>query len=276
MVVQLIQDNPFYKPGVTKPDRRSLVEDYLGRLKTQVELTLTQLTRAQKGQQVAKLTHAIFGSEAVARLSHYTEKTNLLFGKRKLTGYTQISQLNYLKAFLLDYCKRNIRLVVDLLLVKGKWVDNTQSKSLSEAYQALVSTVDEITDFDDSMADDGRRGSQLRSILVKCDRTKKYDLARRAISEINHLAKGLVADATQKLLTFGRQLKALVDDSQLPGGQRITNWSEIRAEAASGGDGDGGSPRGDGQLLAVYKRVSAMYRLLELLSGASESDATPA
>ena len=80
---------------------------------------------------------------------------------------------------------------------------------MSEAFYALVNLVDEIDDFDESMAKDGRRGNRLRSILVKCDRTKRYELARRAMGEINNMAKRLVVEAGQRLLALRRQLKIL-------------------------------------------------------------------
>ena len=60
--LELIAGDPFFKPGVTTPAHRSPFNDYMGRLKTQVELTLTQLTRERRGEQVDRLVHAIFGS----------------------------------------------------------------------------------------------------------------------------------------------------------------------------------------------------------------------
>ena len=120
LVVQLIQSEPFYQPEVAKPERARQIEDYLGRLKTQVQLTLTQLTREKRSQQMGRLTQALFGDNARARLLHYAEKNNQLFSKRKLLGYTHISELDYLSVFVVDYCKHDVRLMVDLLLIKGQ------------------------------------------------------------------------------------------------------------------------------------------------------------
>ena len=273
MLVQLIQSNPFYKPGVTKPERQSPVQDYVGRVKTQAELTLTQLNRERRGQRVEALIDAVFGKAMVPKLEHYTEENNLLFGKRQLSGYSHVPQITYLRAFLLGFATHEVEEQVNLLLVKGKWADNNNSRSLSDAYQSLAMLLEEIAALDESLGDDGQRGGQLRSILVKCDRAKKYGPARRAIAQINDLAKNLMAEAMTRLLALAREFKLLIEDASQPGGQRLMNWAEVRSEMAAAADTP--NPDATKQLSAVYKRISAMYRLLELMP-ATSSGATGA
>ena len=262
MMVQLLENNPFYKPGVTNPERRSAVQDYVGRIKTQAELTLTRLTREKRGQQVEKLIAAVFEKALVPTLEHYTEKNNLLFSKRQITGYTHVAQLTYLRAFVLGFVTHEVEDLVDLLLVTGKWSDNNNSRTLSDAYQTLAVLLEEIAEFDESIGDDGARGSQLRTILVKCDRAKKYDQARRAIAKINDVAKNLVSEGMTRLLVIAREFKLVVEDAARPGGQRLVNWPEIRSQLAAA---DSPQPDANRHLTAVYKRLSAMYRLLELM-----------
>ena len=41
-------------------------------------------------------------------MKYYTEKENLAFAKKMLGGYIYIAPMNYLKAFLVDFCKKDI------------------------------------------------------------------------------------------------------------------------------------------------------------------------
>ena len=86
--------------------------------------------------------------------------------------------------------------------------------------------LEEIAEFDESIGDGGARGSQLRTILVKCDRAKKYDQARRAIAKINDVAKNLVSEGMTRLLVLSREFKLVVEDAARPGGQRTGQLAE--------------------------------------------------
>ena len=162
---------------------------------------------------------------------------------------------------MLGFVTHEVEDLVDLLLVTGKWSDNNNSRTLSDAYQTLAVLLEEIAEFDESIGDDGARGSQLRTILVKCDRAKKYDQARRAIAKINDVAKNLVSEGMTRLLVLSREFKLVVEDAARPGGQRLVNWPKIRSQLAAHSP----QPDANRHLTAVYKRLSAMYRLLELM-----------
>ncbi|MCK7517885.1 MAG: hypothetical protein MZV64_09340 [Ignavibacteriales bacterium] len=53
------------------------------------------------------------------RMKNYTEKANVVFAKRMLGGFTQTVALNYLRAFLIDFFKKDVRELVDLLIIRG-------------------------------------------------------------------------------------------------------------------------------------------------------------
>ncbi|MQY77382.1 MAG: hypothetical protein GH155_07130, partial [Spirochaeta sp.] len=122
-IAQLIEENPFLKvkPRVYK---EKIVEAYLSGLKMQTEMIIQKISREKRTSKIDSLAEKIFGTASVSRLSNYSEKANLLFSKKMLGGYTYITPLNYLKAFLLDYVKKDVRQLADILLIRAKWTNN--------------------------------------------------------------------------------------------------------------------------------------------------------
>jgi len=227
MLVQLITKDPFYKPS-PKVYRTKVVESYLEKLKTQTEITIQRIIQEKRTSKIGDLTNYLFGTASVVRLKNYSDKANIAFTKLLLGGFSYISPLNYLKAFLLDYVKKDIRELIDLLLIKGKWASNLLSQQLSESYHQLLKISDEINEFDASLDEEEILGRKLKSVLVKTKRDKKaIGELRNLLKEINDMAKGMLNRSASNLITLGKALKTVLDDYQKPHAELIINWKEI-------------------------------------------------
>jgi hypothetical protein len=163
--------NPYFKVKVVFPNVK-IVEDYLSKLKTQTELFVQKLLKQEHDQTLNKLTTAVFGTTAVSRTKNYTEKNNSFYTQRMLGGYTHVAPINYLQAFLLDYFKKDIREIVDLLIVRGRWSTPLMSQQLSESYHMLLQVCDEIIEFDEGLADEADLGIKIKNLVWKSDRDK--------------------------------------------------------------------------------------------------------
>jgi len=80
--------------------------------------------------------------------------------------------VNYLKAYLLDFFKKGIRELCDLLLVRGQWTNIVLSQPVSNAYHEMMDLSDKLMAFDESLNEKGEHGSRLRQALLKVDRDK--------------------------------------------------------------------------------------------------------
>ena len=228
MLVQLITKDPFYKPSA-KVYKAKIVENYLGKLKTQTEITIQRILQEKHSSKIDELAKFLFGTASIVRLKNYSDKANILFTKLLLGGFSHIASLNYLKAFLLDYLKKDIREFTDLLLIKGKWTSNLVSQQLSETYHKLLKLSDEISEFDSSLDEEQILGRKLKTLLIKTKRDKKaVNQLRLLLKEINDMAKGMLARAASDLIILGKTLKSTLDDYQKPHPELIINWKEIK------------------------------------------------
>lgn len=227
MIVQLIDENPYYQPKVYQHDTH-VVEEYLNKIKTGTEMTIQKILIERQNKKIDNLLNAIFGTTAVSRMKYYIERTNMAFSKKMLGGFIYILPLNYLKAFLLDFYKRDIKSVVDILLIRGKWSTNLSSQQLSDAFHAVMQISEDLIQFDENLAEEGGTGSKLKTLLHKGDRDKNsVVILRKLLKEVNDEALRMITEAAGNLIMVGKSLKLVIEDYDKKPHELILNWKEV-------------------------------------------------
>jgi hypothetical protein len=170
----------------------------------------------------------VFGTTGISRTKNYTEKANMAFQKKRVGGYSYVEPMNYLKAFLLDYYKRDIRELVNLLLVKGQWVSNALAAPMSESFHQLMEVSDRLTVFDESLAEDSDRGSKLKVLLTRADKdVNAQSSIKQHLKDINSGAKVLIIEAANHFIVIGKHLKMAMDDYGKPKHELLLNWKAL-------------------------------------------------
>jgi hypothetical protein len=253
-IVRHLKKEPFWEGKPRYPNER-IVEPFLQKLKTQVETIVQRIVQERRNSKIDEIAKAIFGTTVVLRLKNYTDKANVIFAKKMLGGYTQTAAMNYLKAYLMDYFKKDIRELVDLLIVRGQWSTNLQSQQLSDCYHAILEVSERILSFDDDLSDDSEIGTRVRSALAKADRDKdavKY--LRTILKDVNDKATAMISRAAVNLIGIGRQLKALIEDQARPHHELVINWKEVENQ----------SPRPLKEwMVDTYKKIYYIVQLLQ-------------
>ena len=84
-----------------------------------------------------------------------------------LGGYTQTQGMNYLKGYLIDYFKRDVREIVDILIIRGQWTTNLQMQQLSDVYHGLLEMPrTRSSSSTRALSDEGELGSRIKSALM--------------------------------------------------------------------------------------------------------------
>jgi len=226
-LVQYLSKDPGYMPKVYVPNEH-IVDAFLNHLRNTVETVLSKIAVERKTDRVNSLVQQVFGTTGISRTKNYTEKANLAFQKKRIGGYTYVEPLNYLKAFLLDYYKRDIRELVNLLLVKGEWVSNALAAPMSESFYQLMEASDNLTAFDEALGEDGERGAKLKTLLVRADKDNNAASSiKLQLKDINGGARGLIIEAATHFIVIGKHLKMAIDDYAKPKHELILNWKPL-------------------------------------------------
>jgi hypothetical protein len=253
-IVRHAAGDPGYR-AIARPHRERIVESFLTKHRSQVELQIQKLLQAKTSQRIGALVRQIFSSDTVPPLEHYSEKANAAFTGRLLGGYLHTAPLAYLHAFLQDCLRNQLRSLVDFLVIKGKWASMQPSQQMSEAFHELLKISEAIPKFDADLAADGDVGRKIHAILLRADKDRKV-LAelRPLLQRVNDQARGMVSSAATHFVALGKVLKLVYDDSARPHPEQVVNWKDLQ----TGTDRDL-----RGMVAAAYKRLFNFMQLMQ-------------
>ncbi|MDR1239682.1 MAG: DUF5312 family protein [Treponema sp.] len=256
LVIRHIDKNPSWQSQPLLSTEK-ITAAYLEERRVEAKNAVGQIVNAKKNTQVEALVKMIFGSAEIERAKYYTAKGGEIYVKKNFDGFIFAPAVNYLKAFLLDHFKRDIRELCDLLLIRGQWVDPSLSQNMSEAFHRLMGLSDELIAFDETLSDTGENGSRLKAAVIKADRDKSQ--ARYVgliLKSVNESAQTLISVAARNLIALAKGLKILLEDYQKPSRELIMNWKEMEVVSES--------PIAQ-RMAGVYKKIYYFVQVLQLL-----------
>ncbi len=254
-IIRHLGKDPSYRSEVSLVNER-IVDTYIAKLRTQTEMIVQQIQQENRNSKASELLKQIFGTDAIVRLKNYAERSNPAFERKMLGGYLYVEELNYLKAFLIDYFKRDVRALTDLFLVRGKWSFAAASVAYSGSFHELLELSDKITEFDESLAEDAEIGVKLRGMLTRADRDKEaVKQLRTQLKDLNDRALSFLSTGTQHLIVIARNLKSVLEDYEKAQHELITNWKELELNADR--------PIKE-WVVAAYKQIYAFVMLMQL------------
>ncbi|MCK9170439.1 MAG: DUF5312 family protein [Treponema sp.] len=254
MMIQLITENPDYKPVIADAPE-NIVEPFLDKFKLEAAAALHKLESAEKNSKVTDLLTKLFSTTVVLYLKNYTEQSSANLEKKRLRGYLYYEPLNYLKGFLLEFVKKNIREYSELILIRGKWTSSQLSSPMSNAYNDLLSASDAISTFDQNIADDGVVGIKIKTLLPRIQHdADSAGVINRLVTDANEQAKTFIIDSTRNLITVGKTIKSLLEDETKKSPEMIINWKEIEHYADH-------PPKDLG--IEVYKKIYLFITLMQ-------------
>lgn len=256
MVIQLITENPAYKENI-KGEEHHIMDDFISQTRHTAEETLEDLKAKQTAGKVDGLLSQIFGEGTVIEpMKNYNDSSSEILTRKNFTGYTYCDPLSYLRQFLLDYVKKDLRELSDILLVRGEWSAQTLSQPMSEAFHALMEITKQISAFDEKCSESGEFGNKFKSILPRVDRDKESrNICTIVLNDANNEAAQLLISARTQMVNYARNLKMLLEDfmKQQPN-KIIINWTDLNNHA-------------EGKLkqkcVDVYKQIFAFVSLLQ-------------
>lgn len=254
MMVQLMTKDPDYTPIISDIPV-NIVEPFLDKFKLEAAATMHKLESAEKSTKINDILAKLFGTSVVLYLKNYTEQNSETLVKKHVRGYIYYEPLSYLKGFLLEFVKKDIREYCELILIRGKWTSTPLSAPMSNAYNDLLAASEGITTFDQELAEEGAVGIKIKTLLPRIlhDADAK-GVINRLINDANEQAKSFIVSSTRNLITMGKTIKALIEDENKKSPEMVINWKEIEHFADH-------PPRELG--VEVYKKIYLFATLMQ-------------
>jgi hypothetical protein len=264
LMARHISKDPFWEASMKLPNEH-IIDEFLQKKKTETESVINKILNDKRSSQVDQLAKAVFGTSDVERMKYYTDKNNEIYLKKGLDSFAQVQGMNYLKAFLLDYFKKDIRELCDLFLIRGQWSSVVLSQQMSDSFHMIMEISEKILIFDETFSEAGTNGSRLKASLVKADRDKgqaKY--IKIIMKTANDEAQEMINNTAQGLIVIGKTLKNLLDNFQKNSKEMITNWKELESSS------EDSLPQ---RITDIYKKLYYFVQLMQFFTGKSEDSA---
>lgn len=213
----------------TKPitNYKSVLENYVEKFENETRNLLHKIENEQKETKASNLSVQIFGATEPQNLRNYVSSFNAVLEKKNLDLIEYTEPLNYLKTFLIEYLKKDIREYYEVIVIRGQW-DSRLSTPMSNAYQELLKTSDEITVFDENFGEEGAMGMKIKTLMPKTSHDASAEsIINRVVSDANEEARGFIITSTQNLIVIGKTIKQLIEDYSKEKHLIVQNWKEL-------------------------------------------------
>ncbi len=255
MMIQLVTENPLYKDSY-KADELHIVDDYISSIKKQAEESLGKIKKQQAEGKIDTLVKQVFGAVEIPMLRNYTEGASQTFERKGIGAFLYSNPLAYLKFFLLEYTKKDIREVADILLVRGEWSNQQMSTPMSEAFHQLLEASDRIVKLDSILAEDAQWGIKIKTHLPRSERDRDArGIIQTTLRDANNEAASCIIASVQNFMIFDRNLKMLLEDFvKFPHSELLLNWKDLDHFAEG---------KLKEQCITVYKKIYSFVQLMQ-------------
>lgn len=255
MMLQLISSDPSYRDSY-KTEELHIADDFLSQIRKQADSALENIKKQKAASKVESLLTQIFGTNAIPKLKNYNSTNCDILERKGLGTYKYSTPLSYLKQFLIEYTKKEIREVADILVIRGEWSNQQMSTPMSESFHKLLEVNDRISTLDSNMEENGSWGMKIKTHLPRSDRDKdSRSIIQTTLKDANNMAAQCMILALHNFITFGRYLKMLLEDFvKMPRSELILNWKDLDHFA-------------EGHLkemcVDVYKKIFAFVQIMQ-------------
>ena len=254
-MIKVITKDPYFKPK-NFASKEKIVQDYIMTFQTEVRETIEECIRDINKNKVNKLLLEVFNTTIIVRMKNYSARINeFLLSKGIGGGLKYVEPLNYIKAFMLDICKGEIKPRIDLLIIKGTW----ESNGLTSKYTQLLDNINKMSarviEFDEKCSDEGTLGKDLKkySGVLKHDKNEQTAV-RRTIVSVDGEAQSIIIECINMTVDLGKSIKLLIEDYNTKIPKLIINFHKIKWDFTGEFNAD---------MITIYKKLSNMVALLK-------------
>ena len=255
LIGRLNTGNPIWEIKPVVP-HETLSGSWLGEKAREIREVITGIAGSQRNAQINALEKAVFGSTETRRLHFYISEKGRILLEKGLESYTYAPALNHLLSFIEDYLSKEIQELCDILLIRGQWTNNAASRQMSDGFHDVMEMVNEITELDETLDEEGSNGPRLRGALLRVDRDKTQSrYINSIINSINEEVINIINRAVPALIVVGKHFKMLLDDYDKKPFELIMNWKELALTSKV--------PLNQ-RIAAAYKKINYFVQLMIL------------
>ncbi|AHH12372.1 Hypothetical protein BHO_0080000 [Borrelia hermsii YBT] len=232
-LIKYVSGDPDYLPisGVKKLKIKAKV--FFNDLSKHVSNEIAKIEIFQKNSKSKLLAEKLFHGITLVSLDNYNECMNTKITSKivNTTGYVYSDLLGYLKTHAVNFVKKDLSDIINVLIIKGQWKDMEVSRDISNDIHSLVSIYSNLVDFDNNLSEQGTYGNRVNALLHRASVGDKSSekLLLSIIADINKKALVILNEYYSKVSSLGQRLNDCLEDYVKPSSEKelIYNWKEL-------------------------------------------------
>ncbi|BDU62970.1 hypothetical protein BOFE_05100 [Candidatus Borrelia fainii] len=235
-LIRYVSGDPDYLPisGVKKSKVKAKL--FFNDLSKHVSNERAKIEILQKNSKSKLLAEKLFPGMTLVSLENYSERMHAKITSTivNTTGYVYSDLLVYLKTHVVNFVKKDLSDIINVLIIKGQWKDMEVSRDISNDIHSLVGIYSNIIDFDNNLGEQGTYGNRINSLLHRISIGDKSSekLLLNIIADINKKAFILLNEYYSVIKSLEKRLNDCLDDYFKPALEKefIYNWKELDIE----------------------------------------------
>ncbi|UGQ17150.1 hypothetical protein [Borrelia sp. RT1S] len=232
-LVRYVGGDPDYFPISNGKKPRPMAKAFFNDLSKHVANEIEKIKVLQKNSKSRILAEKLFPAGTILHLDNYNEKMNIKITSKILStpGYVYYELLGYLKTYVINFVKKELNDIVNILIIKGQWKDMEISRNMSNDMHSLINTYSSLIDFDNNLGEQGNYGNRIKALLHRASVGDKSSekLLISIVADINKKAFVLLNEYYSVIYSMEHRLRDCLEDYVKPSSERelIYNWKEL-------------------------------------------------
>ncbi|WP_182117245.1 hypothetical protein [Borrelia sp. A-FGy1] len=235
-LVRYVSGDPDYFPICNGKKPKPIAKTFFNDLAKHVANEIEKIKVFQKNSKSKVLAEKLFPSGTLLHLDNYNEGMSVKITSKIMNtpGYIYCELLGYLKTYVINFVKRDLNDMINILIIKGQWKDMEISRDMSNDMHSLINAYSSLVDFDNNLGDQGNYGNRIKALLHRISVGDKSSekLLLSIVADINKKASILLNEYYSIIYSMEQRLKDCLEDYAKPSSERelIYNWKELDIE----------------------------------------------
>lgn len=252
-----------YVSFMQQNDTENISQKYMSDLFKNSEAVLTNIKKELNADVVIALVKKIFMTDQPYSAAKYYTVNNPLFAHTQLAHFVHGTAFSYLKSFLFEYFKTEVRDISDLFLVRAIWNNPEYVKEYSESYHELFALAEAVHSFDENLKEGNPLAMKIKASLAREARDPSaHNFVIRKVNELNTEAYRSILSAARELLVIGKTFRRIIEDYDKPQRDLLANWGELEANTDR--------PLRE-WLVEVYTKIGNFIKLEQILTAKNKA-----
>ena len=170
-VVQLGEENPFYKP-LTNIIQIDGMKQYIQIITMRIKECFDKVQVKKKNEKFFSLLDNLFGKTSISTIEHYNDEYNKKLIQYELDSFVYTEILEYVKYFYQSDKQKKVLSTIEAISIQAVFTEQWKGNKFIDAYSKFKEVVRSILNLEQNLSDYDNLGKRIKNLIDDLDKQK--------------------------------------------------------------------------------------------------------